>query len=157
MSTRSTTNFGDGPPRAGDANEPESKVYRHSDGYPEWMLSDLVKFFETVEEETDDPRYMDPSYLAAKWVVFLARIFSTPYEGPEYEANPDSPKVGSLDFLSVGVVRKNPGDIDYSYWLDCFDLDPTTKRPVVYISTGIKSGVVGGWVRVDLPETGEHK
>ena len=130
MSTRSTTKFGQDAPTG---QKPEAIVYRHSDGYPDAMIPALEDFFDTVEKETKDWRYNDATYLASKWLVWLAREFSTPFEKDsetgEYGYNLDSPKRGSLDFLSVGIVQEDPGDIEYSYWLDC----STGKRPNIYV------------------------
>jgi len=154
MSTRSTTKFAYGSPPNSEGSDvrrkPEAIVYRHSDGYPEVMLTDLQRFFETVEEETNDSRYSDPPYIAARWVVWLAREFSTPYErgeGGKYGYNRESSRVGSLDFLSVGVVSQDPGDIEHSYWLDCSSLGGD-GRPTVYHLE--KRGGGGGWQEVSL-------
>ena len=148
MSTRSTTKFGYGPPvdvLHSTANTPTAIVYRHYDGYLSSMLPALKEFFGTVEKETKDTRFTDPSYLASKWLVFLAREFSTPtvMDGNgQYSKDTDSPKSGSLDFLGLGIVAQDPDDIEYSYWLDC---SPQTsgKRPAVYV----KSGYGENWSR----------
>jgi hypothetical protein len=48
-------------------------VYRHSDGYLECGGRDIFRFFDAVREQTGgDTRFGDPSYLAAKYVVWLA-------------------------------------------------------------------------------------
>jgi hypothetical protein len=108
MSTRSVTNFGYG-------DTVVAKVYRHPDGYPESMLPDLDQFFEDVKSQTTDTRFTDASYLAAKWVVWLADMFS---------------KGAKLDFISVGVMMENPDDIEYEYFVDCDDQDED-GNPVV--------------------------
>lgn len=121
MSTRSTINFGYSAP---GVQPEEAKIYKHSDGYTSEMFPLFGDFFETVEEETNDYRYSDPSYLAAKFVVFLTRMYSGPNIWQEDR------KAGSMDFLSVGICREDPGDIEYSYWVDCSDI--RDGRPVVY-------------------------
>lgn len=125
MSTRSTTNFGHGAPDGGTL---VAKIYRHPDGYPDGMLPDLGDFFRQVEQETGDPRYGDPAYLAAKWVVWLGRMFSRKYDWRRDGYNEE--KTGSLDFLSVGVVTSDPGDIEFTYWLDCSA--SRGRRPAVW-------------------------
>ena len=106
MSTRSTTHFvhGDEPPVA--------IVYRHTDGYPEGAGVDIHRFLERVEQETADTRFGDASYLAAKYVVFLAEMFAS--------RRP-------LDFLSVGIVREDYPDIEYRYIVDC-GVQPDSSR-----------------------------
>lgn len=132
MSTRSTTKFAYGPP----SDRPEAIVYRHTDGYPEGMLPDLGEFFEDVENEATDHRYTDPPYLAAKWLVWLARHFASPR--------------GSLNFLSVGVCQEDPSDIQYTYWLDCADLGED-GRPTVYMARVPFGGEASEWDRVQIP------
>lgn len=113
MSTRSTTHFVD---TALD-EAPTAIVYRHSDGYPEGAGSDILRFIEEVRQ-LPDSRLGDPSYLAAKYVVFLAREFSVDYD---WSTTPptETPKASRLDFLSVGIVRNDPGDIAYRYTVAC--------------------------------------
>lgn len=110
MSTRSTTHF-----THGEATV--AIIYRHSDGYPEAAGRDLLKFFDEVREQARGTRFSDPSYLAAKYVVFLAgqfAIYDTYHDG---EYHPD--EVKPLSFISVGVVREDPSDIEYRYIVDC--------------------------------------
>ena len=85
-----------------------SKVYIHSDGYPDGehgIPARLETFFDDVKAQTSDTRFNDPSYLAAKFVVWIA--------------NNDARKGYHLDFTGVGVVIKDPEDIEYSYFVDC--------------------------------------
>lgn len=103
MSTRSTTHF-----LYAEDRKPTAIVYRHGDGYPEGAGADIVKFFDQVDK-LRDKRFTDPSYLAAKYVVFLAEMFG------KYA---DDPK-NRLDFISVGVVTTDPGDIEYRYQVIC--------------------------------------
>lgn len=105
MSTRSTTHFRetlDGPTTA--------IVYRHHDGYPTGAGADLLKFIEQVKEQTSregasyyGTRFNDPSYLAAKYLVFLVT------EGYQFD------KEYPLDFGGVGIMNDDPGDIEYRY------------------------------------------
>ena len=90
-------------------------VYRHSDGYPEGLGEDLKAFFAEVRIQCGhDTRFNDPSYLAAKWIVWDAKQHG---EG--------------LKFLSVGVLLEDPSDIAYRYILACDD----DQEPKVKIET----------------------
>lgn len=109
MSTRSTTHFVD---KLGDP--PKAIIYRHADGYPTGAGADIYAFLKEVAENVQDTRFDDASYLAAKYVVFLAREFSVDYD---FSVSPmvTKPKASPLDFLSVGVMQDDPGDIEYRY------------------------------------------
>jgi hypothetical protein len=113
MSTRCTVHFTSG---AGGAHS-DAIIYRHSDGYPESMLPDLADFFDAVMAQTTDHRFGDPSYLAAKYVVWLADQFAKKLVavGDSYEYV----KAEKLDFISVGVVQADPDDIEYRYTVHC--------------------------------------
>lgn len=106
MSTRCTTSF-----YSGDDTIPEAIIYRHTDGYPEGAGADLIEFLDDLEKNVPDNRFDDPAYLAAKYVVFLARMFNTDYAG--------NPKEHPLDFLSVGVCKTDPDDIAFRYEVRC--------------------------------------
>lgn len=113
MSTRCTINFVEGDMHV-------AKVYRHCDGYPEsesGVLADLERFFTTVEEQTRDTRFGDASYLAAKFVVWQAGQNASEVAKP-------------LDFISLGILTRDPGDIEFVYKVDCGATD-TKGHPVV--------------------------
>ena len=65
----------------------------------------------------DDSRFNSPAYLSAKYVVFLGEMFATKYIGGKYE-----PAEDRLDFLGVGVLMEDPGDIEYRYVVECNNL-----------------------------------
>jgi len=110
MSTRATVHFRKN-------NQTRAIVYRHYDGYPEDLGRDLERFLSDVEAQVpEDTRFGDPSYLAAKFVVWQAK---------EYAKNSDRP----LAFLGVGISMEDPGDIEYRYRLDC----STCERPSVKV------------------------
>ena len=122
MSTRSTTHFTDG-----DVEKPVAIIYRHSDGYPEGAGVDIHKFLDECGK-LDDPRFSDPCYLAAKYVVFLADMFNTRYDastGTTQRCN------SRLEFLSVGVMATDPGDIEYRYVVNCNVNCNESGRPTV--------------------------
>lgn len=113
MSTRCVINFCHG-------KDIIAKVYRHCDGYPKLhpnscgVDEDLNSFFDDVISECHgDNRFDDPSYLAAKFVVWQADKFS-------HSGN-------KLNFLSVGVLMEDPSDIEYRWFVDC----KNSKRPNV--------------------------
>jgi hypothetical protein len=120
MSTRSTTHF-----IHGNEAQPTAIIYRHGDGYPEGAGRDLLAFLDKVGK-LKDTRFGDPSYLAAKYVVYLADMFNVDYcvkDGNVYKR-----KASKLDFLSVGVVSTDPTDIEYRYIVDCAS---SSDRPIV--------------------------
>ena len=103
MSTRATVHF----QRHG---EDKAIVYRHSDGYPEGLGNDLQEFL-TECGLLSDNRFGDPSYLASKWVVAdSARNVRGDHR---------------LEFLGVGIVLADPGDIEYRYTVNCNGARPT--------------------------------
>lgn len=114
MSTRATIHFYD----VGQT-KPEAIVYRHTDGYPEGLGEDLKLFVKELKDNVSDTRFNDPSYLAAKWVVYDASQMAK-YSQPDIEPN----KRNKLVFYSVGVVSQDPGDIEYRYKVVC-DGKPT--------------------------------
>jgi hypothetical protein len=108
MSTRCTTHFTHG-------EHTVAIVYRHSDGYPEGAGLDIRQFLLDCAQ-LDDPRFDDPSYLAAKYVVWLADHFNTHYDSA---ARDFVKSENRLDFLSVGICQEDPCDIEYRYTIDC--------------------------------------
>ena len=120
MSTRCIINFG-------SDNNIVAKIYRHSDGYPSAILPDLQTFFEDVMAQTKDTRFDDPSYLAAKYVVWQAHEYAEKLN-EKFEYEPSE----MLDFCGVGVCQKNPGDIDYEYFVDCDHVDASARPLVTY-------------------------
>ena len=105
MSTRATVHFESG-------GCTEAIVYRHSDGYPDGLGADLETFLTEIGENLKDTRFDDPSYLAAKWVVYDA-MQGQPFAAKMYEQE------HPLNFLGVGIVSEDPGDIEYRYIVRC--------------------------------------
>jgi len=120
MSTRCIINFGI------DDNV-NAKVYRHSDGYPSAVLPDLQEFFEDVIKQTRDTRFDDPSYLAAKYVVWQAHEYAEKLNS-RFERVPSE----MLDFCGVGICQENPGDIEYEYFIDCGNMDATGRPQITH-------------------------
>ena len=107
MSTRATVHFLNGESLC-------AIIYRHPDGYPEGLGQDLEDFFTELEENIQDTRFSDGSYLAAKWVVRDAQRYANKYVGDgKWE------DTHRLEFLSVGVVMEDPGDIEFRYLVHC--------------------------------------
>ncbi len=95
-----------------------ARIYRHWDGYPDIMLNDLQRFFQDVENQTNDTRFNDPAYLAAKFVVWQALQNGSDLNKP-------------LDFLSLGVVNEEY-DGDYEYIVHSDNLDDNGRPEVTY-------------------------
>ena len=93
-------------------------IYRHYDGYPEEVLNNLEQFLDAVEKQCIDRRFNDPTYLAAKFVVWQADQYTDDKSKP-------------LDFLSVGVVTPESLAGDYYYYLDC----DTRNRPEIIVGS----------------------
>jgi hypothetical protein len=75
------------------------------------MGKDLIEFFKACAALSDS-RLNDPTYLAAKYVVWLAGQFNKHYDAEKVKfVKNKSP----LEFLSVGVVMEDPDDIEYKY------------------------------------------
>ena len=103
----------------------DANVYRHSDGYPDGkhgVPETLKRFFQKVQKECADTmygtRFDDPSYLAAKFIVYQADIYR-------------SKNKSKLDFGSLGIMKKNAPDAAYIYKVNCDLLDPKTGFPTV--------------------------
>lgn len=114
MSTRAAIHFEDSRGKA------HAIVYRHSDGYPEGLGKDIDEFVTEVRSYVIDNRFNDPSYLAAKWVVWDCKRY---VEGLS--------KMGLrsghyLDFLGCGILLDDPFDIAYRYHVVC-DGKPTVR------------------------------
>jgi hypothetical protein len=122
MSTRSTTHFVDG------SSKPIAIVYRHSDGYPEGAGRDINSFISQCAK-LKDSRLNDPSYLAAKYVVFLADMFNNTFAMNTSGEYGYTRNVSKLDFLSVGIMDSDPTDIEYRYVIDCGNL--VKGKPIV--------------------------
>jgi hypothetical protein len=114
MSTRATIHFVH---KKGD--KPAAIVYRHGDGYPDGLGKDLQDFFREVKRQCEGGmggcRFDDPYYLSAKWVVWDAgqmAKYSQSFNKPDAVIQP-------LNFLSVGIMMEDPGDIEYRYTVIC--------------------------------------
>lgn len=134
MSTRATVHFKDTPKA-----KPTAIVYRHGDGYPTGLGADLKAFFKELADHVGDTRFTDSAYLAAKWVVWDAhrmRSAQEQWSGKQRHV---------LDFLSVGIVNKDPGDTEYRYEVICNSAPPSV---VAYARTGDWDNPK--WKRFDL-------
>jgi len=106
MSTRSLHKFYENETQLEDDN-PTAVIYRHWDGSIEGAGQDLIDFLIELQPLQDN-RFDDASYLSAKYVIYLARLFAK-----DWEQNP-------LNFLSVGIVP-NGTDCweEYEYKIIC--------------------------------------
>ena len=84
--------------------KPNATICRHWDNYISEGGADLGEFLTTLKDSGFDNRFTDSSYLASKFVVYLAREFA------------DNWNEEPLDFLSVGIVD-NDADCweEYTY------------------------------------------
>ncbi len=130
MSTRATIHF------LNDGSEaPEAIIYRHNDGYPEGLGSDLLQFCNELQANLNDTRFGDPAYLAARWIV---------WDAANHQATVRSDKdPHRCDFLGVGVVKKDPCDIEYRYRVFCRDV----------FGKGVKPRIVCQKVRCSYPDS----
>lgn len=94
-------------------------MYRHGDGFPDFLGCDLSRFLDEIQSNLSDTRFGDPSYLAAKWVVWDASRHHLPNA------------LHLCDFLSVGIVTKDPPDIEYRYLVVCNEGYGEVERPTV--------------------------
>lgn len=95
-----------------------ANVYRHSDGYPDdkqgnGVLPDLERFFADVEKQTDNTRFNDATYLAAKFVVWQAGENARAYAFNYVLGRPA--EVKPLNFLGVGIMLQDAGDASFIY------------------------------------------
>ena len=104
MSTRATVHFQQG-------GKTEAIIYRHYDG--DELADDLETFFKEVKKQApNDAKFDDPTYLAAKFIVWQAAQYAE-------DGHP-------LKFTGVGIYMEDPGDEEYHYLVQC-DNDKTPK------------------------------
>jgi len=106
-----------------------ANIYRHYDGYPgkvvdgaeaEYgVLSDLLTFFKELAENVRDSRLTDPTYLAAKFVVWQAKKNARAFN---YETGEHEP-AHYLDFLSLGICVADNDWSEFIYEVDSSKLD----------------------------------
>jgi hypothetical protein len=94
-----------------------ANVYVHYDGTPMNRIPELQHFFLEVKSQTQDTRFSDPSYLAAKFIVWYTQVREHRNGKP-------------LDFLGIGVAVQNAADSDYIYRVHC-DRTDTLGLPLV--------------------------
>jgi len=100
----------------------EAIVYRHYDGYD--IPDDMKDFFTELKENVNDTRFNNPTYLAAKFIVWQAH---------EYTKKTDYQKESHyLDFLGVSPSLENHDDIDVCWLVNCNQSDdngfPVVKK-----------------------------
>ncbi|MCI0341306.1 MAG: hypothetical protein L0216_09175 [Planctomycetales bacterium] len=122
MGTRATVHF-----HHAEEKTPSAIVYRHYDGYVVGLGADLFRFFEDVKAQTKDTRFGDPSYLAAKFMVWQARESAKTYD-PKTRVETSHANERPLDFLSVGILLEDPDDIEFRYHVLCGSGEPPEVR-----------------------------
>ena len=126
MSTRAIVNFYDRWPQrdtktgrfAKSETTLKAKIYRHGDGYPAGLGKDLKTFLNLVRDTLKDTRFNSASYLSAKWVVHDAERMAK-YQTFNSSTGNYDPVTNPLNFLSVGIMMKDPWDIEYVYDVIC--------------------------------------
>ena len=79
-----------------------ANIYIHGDGAT--LGKRLKVFLLEVQKNVPDNRFHCASYLAAKFVVYMAN---------------KNKSDNHLDFLSIGIVQSDAGDIKYRYKVIC--------------------------------------
>lgn len=122
-----------------------------SDGYPESILPDLEAFFDQVLEDTNDTRFTDASYLAAKLIVWTAmqnherttetnnlafKMFGDSKMFPDVDIQRAKAdllgKNGPLNFLGIGTITDDSKLMsDYTYHVVCDANKPRNQIPEV--------------------------
>lgn len=111
MATRSIINVGVGVPQGAAVAQTAATIYKHYDGYPQGIVELLDGGFKAIASQTADTRATDPTYFAAKLLVYIAGTCGKDVGNP-------------LNFLGVGITA--PGEEhgqDYEYFLDCQDIE----------------------------------
>lgn len=103
MSTPASVTFTQGGKAVGS-------VYLHWDGYPENVLPLLDGFFGAIQvEASNDTRFYDASYLAARFVYYFGRMQDK-----------------GLNYTGIGLMLPGSVGVDYEYTVDCTgDWKPT--------------------------------
>ena len=136
MSTRSTTHFGYG---LGEKWMTRAIIRIQGDGYPEGVGTDIYRFLAEVKATLSDTRLDDPTSLAAKYVVWLARKFAVDDDCVDGKII-ETPSASPLDFLSVGVMVKDPTDIVFRYHVNCKNIgeDGFPEVTCIHVDDGVK-------------------
>ena len=90
-------------------NKPEVLLYRHSDGYPDGVLPEMMPFLRWFKKG----RGMDVEYLGARLLQWLCNK----YDGYGI-ANNFSPEIydaGMTGVLGYGICKELHGDIEFYY------------------------------------------
>jgi hypothetical protein len=101
--------------------ETEAIVYSHFDG--DSLDEDLKEFFADVEKQAPkDTRFDDPTYLAARFVVWKAANHVASSKKHGYGSG------NLVDFTGIGIYMTDPSDLSCSWTVDC---GGKGKRPTV--------------------------
>ncbi len=95
----------------------EALIYRHSDGYPEGVLPDIIPFLLWFKE---DRGISDLEYCSARLLQYLCNE----YDGHEKEMEKKFPSMrrrhkdeNFTGTLGHGICKQFHGDIDYFYYI----------------------------------------
>jgi hypothetical protein len=106
--------------------EIKRRIYQHSDGYPEGVLSGLKKFFAwlTSEPEARDPA--DADYTSANYIYYSKKKLESYKNGVE--------KIG---FGISDINDPLHGDLAYFYEVIMTQLNPEAFRPTTEINVNV--------------------
>lgn len=110
MSTRAHIGFFEQEPTEEQRTKPEVLIYKHSDGYPEGTLPQLVDFCRTFNEHRG---LRDTEYATARCVQFMTNFDDGEMTKFQQEQGKDWGKEWS--FLGYGVGTGFHGDVEYYY------------------------------------------
>ena len=119
MSTR--CNIGFYVADADPIKKPEALLYKHSDGYPDGVLPELIPFV----KEFKSKRGHDPEYLAARYMQYLGNLYDgVDLSDPEmrkflstFHKYKDGDLVAGV--LGLGICNVIHCDIEYFYAVYC--------------------------------------
>ncbi len=108
MSTRCQIGFYQ--PKTKDLNNFEALIYRHSDGYPEGVLPEIVPFLERWKK---DRGLEDSEYASARLLQHLCNDYDGRME--VIEKRHGNNRMVFAGILGYGISKEFHGDIEYHY------------------------------------------
>ena len=129
MSTRCQIGFY-GNAKEVQLDKPEALIYRHSDGYPEGVLPDILPFLKIFNEVRG---LADAEYASARTLQYLTNLADEHYE--KFKQNFQS-VIQEPNFSGYGICLHGfHGDIEYYYAIypnrvDVYEVDFDEKLPI---------------------------
>jgi len=107
MSTRSQIGFYGGTEK--DLNNWQALIYRHSDGYPDGVLPDIMPFLKWWKKDTG--RHDDTEYTSARLLQYMTNLHDGRYQKHWEKAE----EKGLTGVYGHGICKDFHGDIEYFY------------------------------------------